>query len=188
MGVNFSQAIPVQNLELPEVADRVKKFAYENSSELPDYQANQATTSTSKPQKPDERYQNHHRSVLHDAFNSDNPGKEVSYSTFLRWWPTNVLKPNLNDRRTCLCKACENASLKVQSLKSNKLIENINIFEAIKQEELGDPNMIENIWTELEELKKGIRKDEVIAYRVWEDVIKHVEVEEKNLRITQGVK
>ena len=113
-GVNFSKPPPLPRDNLSDTAVRIKDYADRNSSDNPAERAHQATSS--KTNKPDERFTIHYLSVLHDDYNSENPGNEVSYRTFCRHWPTYIKKPRLSDRTSCHFRCCENSAMIVSAL------------------------------------------------------------------------
>jgi hypothetical protein len=184
VGVNFSKSPNLANLQVPKIADDIRVFAELNSCDVPDAKANPAD-----PDKPSVRYANHYRTVLYETFLADHPDQDCSYSTFCRYWPTYVVKPRLEDRGTCHCRECENAEMKMVGLKANKLISSqFDVFKALHNEREGDPDMIEHLKEEVENLKTGDRKKEIVTYRVWEDVEQHVEVEESVMRAQKGLR
>ena len=184
VGVNFSKPPAETQLKIPPVADKIRDFANLNSSEMPDKKSHQITSV-----KPDLRFAIHHLTVLHDQYQIDNPDDNVSYRTFCRWWPSNIIKPDLNSRTTCHCRPCENASMKLDALiRGNLLPKSSNVFLALKMEREGDSEMLNVLLDELAAAEDSERKNELITYSVWEDIEKEIGEDESTFRAEKGLK
>lgn len=72
-------------------------------------------------EKVQKKYLNDTLQELHKIYLSVSDRK-VSYSTFCKYRPKNVVTPKLTERDTCLCKKCENFRLLVFAAQSEKLI------------------------------------------------------------------
>jgi hypothetical protein len=189
-GVNFSKAPVVENLELPALAEHIREFANLNSSEKPDQRSNSGgSTDDNQVNKPDVRFAIHHLTVLHDQYLIDHPDHHCSYRTFVRWWPTNIVKPDLKSRRTCHCRACENSAMKMDSLKKHEVISiSSNIFLALKIEREGEPDLLDTLMDDIKMMKAGPRKEEIVTYSKWEEVEKEIGEEARRMRIEKGIK
>ncbi|CAF5060309.1 unnamed protein product, partial [Rotaria sp. Silwood1] len=65
------------------------------------------------------RYLLHHLSTVHQRFVTET-GNSCHYSTFTRYVPDFVIKPNANDWGTCLCVTCLNPQMKFEKLQNLK--------------------------------------------------------------------
>ena len=184
-GVNFSKPPAEHNFQIPSVAEKIREFAMLNSSEMPDLRSNPGVNKS----KPDTRFAIHYLTVLHIQYQVDYPEDKVSYRTFCRWWPSNIVKPDLKSRTTCHCRPCENSAMKLDALKKFGLIsKSSNIFLALKMERDGDPELLETLLEELKLVKGSDRKEEIVTYSVWEDVEKEMGEEERSVRNGKGIK
>ena len=97
----------------------------------------------------------------------ENPTIDCHYTTFCSHFPSNIVKPGLNSHGSCLCEDCENFSLKVESLKRFKLLEDTNIEELIRSTRAGNNEPEDQFLKSLHEIQSGDRKEDVISYFVW---------------------
>lgn len=65
------------------------------------------------------RYLLNHLSTIHQRFVSET-GNNCHYTTFTRYVPDFVVKPNINDWGTCLCAVCINPQMKLERLQNLK--------------------------------------------------------------------
>ena len=188
VGINFSQAPAEERNKLSGLATKVQEFALINSDEIPDMKA-QTSSILDKKEGPAKRFALHHLTVLHSVFQIEFPENQCSYSTFALYWPSYIKKPNMSDFTSCHCESCENSSMKMDAIIKYKVVpSSMDIFAAIKQEEEGDSDVIEELFKAIEDARKGERKNEVVTYAVWEKVQKEVSEETQEFYVKNGVK
>ena len=93
----------------------IHSFAFENSSEIPDL----------KGAKNNLRFYNSYKNVLWTQYKSLH-SSDISYSHFCSLWPSNVIKPKIEDYGTCKCIACENPELLLSGMKRAKVLSHIH--------------------------------------------------------------
>lgn len=79
-------------------------------------------TKTYKGLKKQKRYLLDTLKATHKKFSEKHPTLRVSYQSFCRCRPFNVLMPHVDDRSTCACQKCENLKFMANVLISNKVL------------------------------------------------------------------
>jgi hypothetical protein len=182
LGINFHKALTVKQNEESELSKKIREFAINNSSDVPDTKACPSDAS-----KPARRFAFHYRSVLHEAFMSEHPETPCSYSTFCQLWPSYVQRPNLADRGSCKCEVCENSEMLQEALKRNGLmLKEDDIFRSLKLDREEDSEGLEDILNRVKEEKGGERKDKVVIYKRWVQVEHVVEDESEVQKKSRG--
>ena len=187
-GVNFSQVPQEEKQKLTNLATKVQEFALSHSSEKPDMKAHQSGLNK-KSTAPAMRTCNHHLTVLHSLFCIEHPDFKCSYSAFTLYWPSFVSKPNLNEFTSCHCEICENSGMKMEVLVKLKVVpDSMEIFAALKLEEEGDPEVLQELFKALEDVSMGPRKEEIVTWVAWEKVTKEVSKEQEEFDEQNGAK
>jgi hypothetical protein len=160
-GINLAKKLTVTNNDESELKVKVKEFADENSTPVPDM----------RKAKKDIRYRHSYMCVLHDEFKYRNPDTDCSYSQFCAYWPKNVIKPKSGDYGTCKCEKCENIDLKLQALKKHNLIGHEHNMEQIlrdnRTEEFG---LEESLKDDLKTLLVEPKASTQVKYMEWQKV------------------
>ena len=102
-------------------------------------------------------------SNLYAKFKSENPGMNISFTTFTRTRPKYILTASFISRHTCLCTKHQNAALTAKALRRYGIIVPVNPEEMLKEERLK------------EKVREEIKDDTDIKLSQW----KRVEIEEK---------
>lgn len=93
--------------------------------------AGKGETITRNKVKKQKRFLLDSMSNLHLKFMSLNPNTKISYQWFCKLRPFQVLVPTIDSRDTCLCKICDNYSLLIKKLVSEKVIRNALLVEFV---------------------------------------------------------
>ena len=144
-GINFNKRPLAHSPSDDSVRKSIEKFAYENSSEIPDMKA----------AKKDLRFYTNYKHVLWTQYKSIS-GSDISYSSFCSHWPSNVIKPKIEDYGTCKCQACENPALLLAGLKRANLVPNEHELDNIIRSALdGDTDEEESFLSTLDSMKEN---------------------------------
>ena len=156
-GLNFSIAPQNKDQEKSETKTKIEEFAKENTLEVPD----------KKKVKKETRYRTSSKLTLFECFDSQYPNL-CTYDTFCKYWPKNYTKPKASDLGTCMCITCQNAELKMESLKNHIGAEHSleTVIENARQENFEAEN---NFKAALESLIEEENKT-VVGYLRWEKV------------------
>ena len=159
-GINFSKSPITINEEESLLKKSVASFAVENSCEVPDTRA----------AKKGLRYFYNYKFVLWMQYKSGQ-GSDLSYSTFCKYWPPNIIKPKIEDFGTCKCQTCENVELLVSGLKRGGFLSKDHVVELIIQNTReGDTELESKFQEDLEHLKIGDSKEKTVCFLQWEKI------------------
>ena len=155
IGVNISKRIVVPNTEETELKRAVKRFAFDNSSEVPD------------ERKSGKRHYHAYKTTLFFHFLTTQH-HDCNYSTFCKYWPTNVVKPSVAESARCCCKQCENPRLLFEGLKKSGYIpkdEHLDVYVNAALSE--DEDTVSELKEMLKDLETGEKKNETVVYIQW---------------------
>lgn len=118
--------------------------------------------------------------------------KPLDYTKFCLYKPFNVVKPNLQERDTCLCDKCENMSLLVQALNRNKVLEEttgLSLIRSLCCLERSDKCMQRKCDECKYKLVNFLSCDEnkVVAYKKWVTIQEERKVRKKQSAEAQQV-
>ena len=108
--------------------------------------------------KIQKRLLNDYLSNLYEKFKTEYPEDALSFSSFCRMRPPNILLVNFTTRNACLCTRHQNLSLKLKS------------FQALKVVETHNPDMFIKSNSDTETDSKMKQIDDKIGYNIWKKV------------------
>ena len=161
--INFSNSPKaVKNID-NDLKISISSFAHENSSEVPDVKA----------AKKSIRYFYNYKCVLWMQYQSSH-GSDLSYSTFCKYWPPNIVKPRVEDYGTCRCQVCENVELFVSGFKRSGFLPKEHVVDLIIQDARNENSELEYRFKEdLANIQVGEFKDQSVSFLQWEKVNIH---------------
>lgn len=126
-----------------------------------------------KKKKKDQqiRYRLNHLTVLHQQFETETK-IDIDYHTFLRYVPSFIVKPKVDDWGTCLCIICINPQIKLDKL--NQLKSTKPIIKQLLNLMSADLNEVLNNQQSSKQLKDALHQLEleqfILTYTEWQKV------------------